>query len=69
MVEHAAVNRVVVGSSPTPGANVETFGFQGFFKAGRQIEGECQQNVQQKRVFALTPQQFNLTVFDSPPAF
>ena len=34
MVEHAAVNRVVVGSSPTSGANVKPFIYRGFFKEG-----------------------------------
>jgi len=34
MVEHAAVNRVVVGSSPTSGANAKTFYFQWFYQGG-----------------------------------
>jgi hypothetical protein len=34
MVEHAAVNRVVVGSSPTSGASLKSPGL-GFFSKGR----------------------------------
>ena len=34
MVEHAAVNRVVVGSSPTSGAISFPLFFRGFFKEG-----------------------------------
>ena len=34
MVEHAAVNRDVEGSSPSSGAILKTLGFQGILKAG-----------------------------------
>jgi hypothetical protein len=47
---------------------MKTLIFEGFFKAGRQIDGECQQNVQQKTGFCATRQEFALAVSDSPTA-
>ena len=39
MVEHAAVNRVVVGSSPTSGASLRSSVFAGeIFKEGHSIK-------------------------------
>ena len=35
MVEHAAVNRVVVGSSPTSGAILKSLDFKGFSPKSR----------------------------------
>jgi hypothetical protein len=69
MVEHATVNRVVEGSSPSSGANNGSLYFQRFLQGGRrQIDGGCQKNCQQKMSFCATPQQFVLAVSDSPTA-
>ena len=62
MVERAAVNRDVEGSSPSSGAKRKIPLFQrGLSRREGQIEGDCQQNVQQKTGFCATPQQFALT--------
>ena len=37
MVEHAAVNRVVEGSSPSSGAIFKTLGFQGILNGGKAV--------------------------------
>ncbi len=47
MVEHAAVNRGVVGSSPTSGANFEASFSRGFCAKSSPNTPDCQQNCQQ----------------------
>jgi hypothetical protein len=47
---------------------MEAFISKGFFKAGRQIDGDCQQKCQQKTGFCATRQEFGLTLSDSPTA-